>query len=850
MSDQWQVHKFGGSSLADAACFKHVCSILQNQSQSQNLNQPKKKAIVVSAMKGITDILLQITQFAKQSNLDYLKELKDLQQRLTDTIQALLPNNLQDQTQLISKFDNNFKDIRDILRATYLMHEYSQEILNHISGYGEFWSAQILHAYLTAMNLKANWLDTRKVLFVKQGETGPVIQWEKTKSTFNDWLTSNEIENCDYLVITGFIASTTNNIPTTLGRNGSDLTASIFGSLLKSESVTIWTDVDGILSADPKKVSQAVVLKNISYDEAMELAYFGAKVLHPGTIQPAQKDGIPITIRNTNNLNCPGTRIWFDNGEHQKTNSANNSINNHRLIKGLSIVDNVALVNVEGSNLIGVPSISERVFRCLCTVDVSVIMISQASSEHSICLAVKEHQSHLAKEALTEAFSSELTHGHMQSIEVIPSCSVLAAVGSRMREKVGIAARFFESIGNAGVNIKAISQGSSERNISVVIDEKDGSKALQAAHAAFYLSKQTISIGIIGSGLIGSTLIDQIKDESKHLLEELNIDLRVRGITTSKKMLLDEKLDLKHWKSDFESNSDTADLATFINFIHTDSLPHSVVVDCTASYDIAQHYVDWIKQGIHIITPNKRAGSGNMNFYKELRSYARQRNRHFLYEATVGAGLPIITTLRDLIHTGDKIEKIEGIFSGTLSFLFNTFNGDNKFSDVLKIAIDRGYTEPDPRDDLSGTDVVRKVMILAREMGVSIEEEDIQVDHLVPQHMQNNGTIEDFLNNLDQLDQIMADKMNKANVAGNVLRFVGCIDSIDKSNQGTVALKEYPKNHPFAHTQGSDNIIAFTTSRYNQTPLIIQGPGAGPAVTAGGVFADLLRLSTFLGAAT
>lgn len=829
MNKEWQVHKFGGTSLQDAACFVQVQKIVANESECQ------KKAIVVSAMGGMTDALFTITKLAAKRDRSYLGKLENIYHRLICTLEELLPDHPNDT--ITKKIEASIDDIRDILRSTYLMRECSEASLAYITGFGELWSAQILHAYLNALDFPAIWLNARKVLFTEPGETGSVVRWEMSQAAFDSWLTQNET---DLLVITGFIASRTDGTPTTLGRNGSDFSASIFGSILNAKLITIWTDVDGVLSADPNKVKDAQVLAKLSYHEAMELSYFGAKVLHPHTIEPARRKEIPIKIRNSRNLAAKGTTI-------HTISSDNEDIENQLPITGLTTVDHISLINVEGSNLMGVPGIAQRVFGALSAVKVSVIMISQASSEHSICFAVPESQGPLAHATLEKTFINEKAHDHVQTIDIVESCCVLAAVGNRMREKVGVAARFFESIGNAGINIRAISQGSSEQNISVVIDQADSTRALQAVHSAFYLSKQTLSIGLIGAGLIGSTLIEQIQQESADLHTKFNINLRIRGIMTSKRMYLSDNIALEDWRSLLADRGVAQDIHSFVNFIQTDSLPHTVLIDCTASAEIATHYPHWIKQGIHIITPNKRAGSSDMNSYNQLRNAARRLNTHFLYEATVGAGLPIITTLRDLIHTGDKITKIEGIFSGTLSYLFNNFHAGIAFSEVLKKAMEQGFTEPDPREDLSGMDVVRKVMILAREMGTNIELDDILVQNLVPPKLQALNKIDDFFDQISLLDSVMAAQLEEATSQGQVLRYIG---SFDNQNQATVALKSIPQDHPFAHTRGSDNIIAFTTARYNETPLIIQGPGAGPNVTAGGIFADILRLTNYLGAAT
>jgi aspartokinase/homoserine dehydrogenase 1 len=810
----WSVHKFGGTSLATPDRIRHVASLVADQSTPT--------AVVVSAMGGVTDRLLDLAQAAPLDADDLPRRFDELIDDQRAVVRELLSEEAA--APLLQALDDDAENLADVLRATRLLRTSPDAARDLVAGTGEVWAARLLAALLRTRGLSAAMCDARDVLVVRHETMGPVVDWEATRTRFAEWRS-----NCDadVLVLTGFVARTPDGAPTTLGRNGSDHSAAIFASLLGAESLTIWTDTDGVMSADPRYVPDAQTLDALSYEEAMELAYFGAGVIHPRTLAPAVEHEIPITIRSTFVPERPGTRIHLDG-------------DGDSVVKGFSTIDDVALLNLEGTGMIGVPGIARRLFDALEDAGVSVILISQGSSEHSICFAVPQAHADTARAAAEQAFYAEIDRGQIQRVGVTPDCSILAVVGDRMAGTPGVAATFFGALGEAGVNIRAIAQGSSERNISAVVDGADAPRALRAAHAGFYLSNQTLSIGIIGAGNVGAALLDQIRDEAERLRTEQDIDLRVRGITTSSTMVRAERnVSLDDWRDALE-HGDPADLDAFVDHVQTDYHPHTVLVDCTASSAVAQHYAGWLERGIHVVTPNKRANTASWADYQTLQAASRGTRPRYLYETTVGAGLPILQTLENLTETGDRVHHVEGILSGTLSYLFNAFDGERPFSEILRQAKAEGFTEPDPRDDLSGMDVARKVVILAREMGVPLELDDVTVEGLVPDALAE-GSVDEFLARLPEHDEAMTDILRTAQAEGKVLRFVG---RVTREGEASVRLRRYDTDHAFARISHTDNIVRFQTDRYRQNPLIVQGPGAGPQVTAAGVFADLLRLAT------
>jgi aspartokinase/homoserine dehydrogenase 1 len=820
--DQWIVHKFGGSSVADAACMRRVAEIIESSPNP-------REAAVLSACRGVTDALLGLVRLAEQPDGNFAAALQVIEKRHQDLAAELLPEAAR--ATFCAQLATDVRDIAGMLQTVRLIRSAPGSVRDLVSGYGEIWSTSVFAPFLRARGRIAGevrWIDAREVVVVDWGPLGPAVQWERSEHNLRERV------GADFrgrLVVTGFIATTLAGIQTTLGRNGSDFSGSIFGALLGAAEIHIWTDVDGVLSADPRLVPNAEVIDQLSYNEAMELAYFGAKVIHPQTMEPAVARDIPIWIRNTFAPERRGTLICA------RPSSA-------LVVKGITTIDPVALVNLEGAGMIGVPGTAQRLFGALRDAGISVILISQGSSEHSICFAIPAEQATRAEDVVRRAFDTELRDGQIQSVDVDRAQSILAVVGDGMAGARGVAAQVFKSLARAGINVRAIAQGASERNISVVVDGKAAARALRAVHAGFYLSANTLSIGLIGPGTVGRVLLAQIGSQLERL-RALNVDFRVRGIATSTRMLLDEhSINLDTWQEKLASHGEPLNIGRFAQHVQADYIPHAVIVDSTADVGVAAHYREWLGRGIHVVTPNKKANSGPLQAFQALQEARRASGTHYLYEATVGAGLPVIQTLRDLRETGDDIASIEGIFSGTLAYLFNVFDGTVPFSAIVHAARQKGFTEPDPRDDLSGIDVARKLTILAREMGLSLELGDVRVQGLVPAAL-TDCSVEEFMSRLAQFDGEIAATLAAANAAGEVLRYVGRVDAAGKATVGLVRL---PRKHAFANIALTDNVVRFATRRYNENPLIVQGPGAGPEVTAGGVFADLLRLAAYLGA--
>ena len=820
MDNSWKIHKFGGSSLADAECFRRVANLLLDY-------KDPRIGVVVSAMGGMTDALLRLVMLAEQDDAGFNDEINVLGERYTETAKALLDG--ESLIQVLDAWSQDAEDIKDVLKAVALVRSAPQRSRDVVAGYGEIWSARLLAACIGQQSPErgGTWVDARRVLTVSQTELGPTVQWASSQSRFHEVM-PNDFKGI--AVITGFIAADEAGLQTTLGRNGSDFSAAIFAALSDASELTIWSDVDGVMSADPNRVPESRVIAQMTYSEAMELAYFGAKVIHPQTLGPVIQNDIPVTIRNSFNPEHPGTRI----------SAAAASADD---IKGITAISGMALVNLEGSGMIGVPGTADRLFAALKNAGVSVTLISQASSEHSICIAVPQDLAARARQVIKDEFAVELHSGQIQSVDVTDSQSIVAVVGDEMAGTPGVAGRFFGTLGRAGINVRAIAQGSSERNISAVVDSDEATRALRAAHSGFYLSSKTLSIGLIGPGTVGAALLRQIEKQRDKLEQRFNLDLRVRAIARSRKMLLgDRRIDLADWQAEFDAHAIEADLDAFEQHVNPEHLPHAVIIDCSASEYVAAQYAKWLASGVHVITPNKRAFSGPYAGYRALQDAADEGSAHYFYETTVGAALPIIETLCDLIYTGDEVRSVRGIFSGTLAYLFNVYDGSTPFSEIVRAAKESGYTEPDPRDDLSGMDVARKLTILGREMGQPLEIGDFPIQNLVPEALRD-CSVDEFLDRLSEYDDEIDSLYRQARAEEKQLRYVAQLDAHGNANVGLDAVAG---NHPFANINLTDNIVQFQTERYSDNPLVVQGPGAGPEVTAAGVFADLLRLAKFL----
>lgn len=801
-------HKFGGSSVADAARMGRVVALLTAR--------PERQVVVVSAMQGVTDALLSLVSQAAQRSELWPKALEALKTRHLTAATELLGLKAEP---ALTWLEREFRSVAELLHAQALVGALSGDLSELIAGWGEVLSSRLVSWAFEARGLSSHWLDAREVLVVEKGALGAQVQWQVSEARLHALLPTLP----ERTIVTGFVARLPAGRITNLGRNGSDFSGAIFATLFGAKELHLWSDVEGVLSADPRLVPEAVRIERLSYAEACELAYFGAKVVHPQTMAPAIEKNIPIIARSTFAPEAPGTRISAE-------------VDDTALVKGVTTFSGLAILNIEGAGMIGVPGTAERAFSALEHAGVQVVMISQGSSEHSICCVVREGDAERAKQTVIDAFTRELMSKQLSQVTVTPKVAALAVVGDGMAGMPGVAGRLFQALGRARVNVRVIAQGASERNISVVVDAADATRALRAVHAGFYLSPQTLSVGVVGPGNVGQALLRQLAGQRQSLRARSGVDVRVRGVMGRSTMALGDALSLTEVRSQM---STPADWDAFERFVNAEHIPHAVIIDCSASDEVASRYVRWMEQGIHVITPNKNAGAGPLERYNAI----KRQGARFHYESTVGAGLPIITTLRDLIDTGDEVHAIEGIFSGTLAYLFNAFDGSRSFGALVKEAKQLGYTEPDPRDDLSGLDVARKLVILARERGRSTTLDEVKLESLVPAALREVSA-EQFMARLGELDEPMSRRLEAAKREGRVLRYVAKLDA-GGASVGLVAL---PMGHAFAHIQLTDNVVQFTTGRYAQNPLVVQGPGAGPEVTAAGAFADLLRVATALGA--
>ena len=809
-----KVIKFGGTSVATSKSLKNVFSIIENEKENT--------IVVVSALGGITDLLHDFISSKGNSSVDYLKEIEE---RHLEIIHGL--SKVENQSSLLSFLKQQLNELETILEAVSTIDEITKKTISKVLSFGEILSSKIIFELLNQRGNDISYLDSREIIFTKYHNNNEIIDEEKTGISI-----SNNIELIDskLIIMPGFIATDSNNEISNLGRGGSDYTASVMANYTNSEALEIWTDVSGVFSANPKIVKNSKAIESLSYKEAMELSFFGAKVIYFPTLQPLIEKSIPAYIKNTFDKDAIGTCI-SNKGEN----------NEESTIKGISHIEKISLINFEGSGMVGVPGFSKRFFGALSERGINVIMITQASSEFSICVAVKESDANNAKISIDKEFEYEISQRKINECQIENSLSNIAIVGDKMKSKKGVSGKLFSTLGNNNINIRAIAQGASERNISIIIDEKDNTKALNSLHEAFFENNcKNLHLFITGVGNVGSNLIRQISDQKKSLEESLGLKIKVMALSNSKKMLLsDTEIDLTDWKSKLDSSNIKSDNDKFLDFSIKQNLRNSLFIDNTANSDITVNYNKYLKNGIGIVTCNKIACSSELEKYLDLKSLSRTHNAPFLYETNVGAALPIINTLNNLINSGDQITKIEAVLSGTLNYIFNTFNKENSFYEVVKKAVDLGYTEPDPKIDLCGIDVSRKILILARESGEKIEFSDVQNVSFLPDESINTESKEEFLESIKNNNDHFNKMLDKAVKNKSRLKYVASL--ID--GKASVSLKEINEDHPFYNLQGSDNITVFHTDRYKESPLVVKGAGAGGEFTASGVFADIIKAS-------
>ncbi len=812
-----KVLKFGGTSVANAENIAFVKDIISNNTTTS--------IVVVSAFGGVTDVLLETAALAANQDATYKAKLKALEDRHLTTVKELIP--IQAQSAVLSKVKSELNTLEALLEGAFLIGEITPQLSDKIVSFGELLSSFIICEYFKQQGLHAKHVDSREFIKTNDVNGKATVNFDITNANCQQLISEN---SHDILVAPGFIASSEKGNPTTLGRGGSDYTAAIFAAAVNAEVLEIWTDVSGMYTANPKLVKQAKAIPHISYQEAMELSHFGAKVLYPPTIQPVLAKGISIVIKNTFKPDDAGTLITKGNTSQDKT------------VRGISHIPNMALLSLEGPGMVGIPGISKRFFEVLSQSEISVVLITQASSEHSICVGISDDDIEKAVQIVNEAFEYEIERGKIKPVIAEKDLAIIALVGDLMKSHQGLSGKMFSTLGKNNVNIRVIAQGASERNISAVIKQDDVKKALNALHEEFFEENiKQLNLFVMGVGNVGSKFLNQVGQQKKFLKENLKLSIRVIGISNSRTMVFEEGgISLNKWEEKLKSG-EKADKKKFLETVNKLNYRNSIFVDNTASAEVSQTYNSYLGNSISVVTCNKIACSSAYSNYQELKALARTYNAPFLFETNVGAGLPIIDTLKHLIASGDKILKIQAVLSGSLNFVFNNFDDKTTFHDVVKQAQEEGYTEPDPKIDLSGVDVMRKILILARESGNVLEIDDIVNKSFLPQESLATTNNADFFASLKKYEEDFQKLYSNAVEANSKLKYVAQFEE----GKASVGLQEIPKGHDFYNLEGSDNIVLFYTERYPNQPMIIKGAGAGADVTASGIFADIIRIGNF-----
>ncbi len=809
-----QVLKFGGSSVANAENINKVMEILFTAVQKDTT------LVVVSALSSITDMLLQCGAIAAAGNEAYKEILKQIEQRHLDAASILLP--VANQSSVLSNIKKSCNEIEDICNGIFLLGELSNRIKDRLVSYGEILSSQIIAAALSEKGIDVSWKDSRELIITDSNFNHATVDFSASEKKIKEYLKSTSHK---LIILPGFIAADKNGTTTTLGRGGSDYTAAILAASVNATVLEIWTDVSGMMTADPRLVTNAKIISQISYQEAMELSHFGAKVIYPPTIQPVMAKSIPTWIKNTFSPEDVGTLIQ------------NQAIENGSKVRGISSINKITLLSLEGSGMVGIPGFSKRLFEALSEQKINVIFITQSSSEHSICVGVDEMIATKAKEAVDNAFAFEIESKKVEPLIVENDLAIIALVGDNMKNHPGICGKMFAALGRNGVNVRAIAQGSSEKNISAVVAVEDVKKAVNILHEDFFEnSYKQINLFIAGVGNVGKRLLAQLQQQQQYLQQHLHLNIKVVGLASSKKMIIHEDgILLDNWESKLQ-NGNPMDIHSFVQTISSKNLRNAVFADVTASDTVAGCYQQLFEKSISVVACNKIACSSPYAIYSQLKKKAREHNSLFLFETNVGAGLPIIGTLNDLLRSGDTVNKMEAVLSGTLNYVFNNYDGNKPFAEIVKQAQNEGYTEPDPRLDLSGMDVMRKIMILAREAGEKIEMKDIENISFMPTSCMQ-GSVDDFYKEMAKQEDHFKKIFEKAKSAGAKLKFVATYEN----GKAKVGLQHITAQHDFYHLYGKDNVVLFYTNRYVEQPLVVKGAGAGAEVTASGVFADIIR---------